>query len=368
MQNGDEADMVGTGQDGPATVGGADQPDGKRSSWLTLAALNLLLGIIGLCFECTSYVIVNSIAEVLFAPAVALFGLISVVTLRTAPHRFRRLAQLACVPSLIVGLRGAAVVASLFLPLPFGIFELLGESEIQRSYSPDGWRVAIVRFRPVGGYSEGNGRVSVDVASTWFPLIARHEFYLADTVKATEKPLEYVRWLDANVLFITEQRLTLSAAEATKWYPPLVVQFAITGFDWLLPPTDPAAATLLATIPDATGSIGDRGQGVVRSPWMAYRTYALRGAPGVAGTFNWYRTELAASDWSITRVSEQHDEESTNPRLRFCLRLERDTETGEHQTVYISVLGRRRGTTFVNVTTPVSRNGACRAGYDIVNG
>ena len=125
------------------------------------------------------------------------------------------LALIGGAPPIIMGCLPLVLTMVMLIP-PFTLAiifmadEIFNEKEIQRAVSPDGTQVARVTFRGVGAYNGGNGRVSVNVFTRYFPTLEREVYYNGSSL-ASDDESDDVTWLDDQTLLISENQVTVWA-------------------------------------------------------------------------------------------------------------------------------------------------------------
>lgn len=181
----------------------------RYSGWHGLGLANLLLAVVLWIGAFTNYSLANNGADLLFAPAVALVAMLTLLLIaaRGPAGAARRFTTALCLPGLVSGLFPVVVtiVTSPFFLLGFlfAFAEMQDESLIQRAVSPDGRHVAEVYFRPVGAYAGGNGRIFVRVKNRLVPWVEKDVYYLGRSHAGPETN-DYVAWLADRTLFVSE--------------------------------------------------------------------------------------------------------------------------------------------------------------------
>jgi hypothetical protein len=198
-----------------------------------LLGVNLLLGLVLWLGITSDLEWTSDVVNYLFPPAVALLALISWRRLRRSrPNSSGKRAQLwqdLCfapsfaggVPYLILMLV-ALVPPILFATLLGGMFSLsehLNAVVIQEAQSPDGNKTAVVTFYPVGAYSGGSGRITVELHYRYVPFVQRSVYYLPASYEAYGDPQEYVTWLDGDTLQLLEENEPLAVGRVD-WHLP----------------------------------------------------------------------------------------------------------------------------------------------------
>jgi hypothetical protein len=173
----------------------------------------------------------NVWANVWFPPATAFIASITLLSgRRRLSGRQRRLQSLSCLPSIIAGSPYAilivlAVVPPFLLATLFWCGEQSGATIIQRLDSPDGLRTAEVRFRPVGAYSGGSGRIEIYLRYKWLPFVKRDLAYIRVS-HADENTRDYVQWLDDETIFVPECDARLQVRQI-RWDIPAVIKLPV---------------------------------------------------------------------------------------------------------------------------------------------
>ncbi len=172
--------------------------------------LNLALGA-GMWFLfLTDFSLVGTLPDVLLP-----FGVLGVALVARARHRGDawRAGRRLLWPSLVGGgCYGGCLLLMLVPPFTlaamFALAEYSDEQEVERTTSPDGWREAVVRFRPVGAYAGGNGRTFVSVRSWWLPGLERDVYVDSRTYAfhfdGTSEAERYVTWVDDDTIRVHE--------------------------------------------------------------------------------------------------------------------------------------------------------------------
>lgn len=198
-----------------------------------LMGFNLLLGLLLWIGLCSDLALSSRLANYLLPPLIGLLGVISLRHLRRGassglPRRAKVAQILSCLPGIAGGIPSiilaivALVPPILFVTILGGMFSLSEQANatvIQQSESPDGRKMAEVIFYPVGAYSGGNGRIAVHLKYHNIPFIQRDVYSLSDSYEADGGPQEYVMWTDENMLFMSEEGITLDVKQV-KWNPP----------------------------------------------------------------------------------------------------------------------------------------------------
>lgn len=180
------------------------------TAWWT----NIYLGFLLWFFYCTDYSLPGTTTDIAFPFIVAVAGIIAIATVAGLPHDRKRLARLACIPSLVGGLSYMLMCGLLFLP-PFTLGALFlvdsigSETLTQQVASPNGLYVAEVYTRP-GGYSGAyNKPLLVRVKSPILPVVER-DIYGTSTHDGHAQANNYVSWEDNDTLRISETGETIS--------------------------------------------------------------------------------------------------------------------------------------------------------------
>lgn len=182
-----------------------DAPHPTRLLWL-----NLALGVFLWLLLLTDYSLLGTAPDVVL-PFVVL-GVALVARWRHRGEEWRAGRRLLW-PSLVGG--GCYAGCLLLLVVPpftlgamFALAEFSDERVVERTPSPDGWREAEVRFRPVGAYAGGNGRTFVSVRSWWLPGLERDVY--VDSKSYALFPdggvdvERYVTWVDTDTIRVNE--------------------------------------------------------------------------------------------------------------------------------------------------------------------
>ncbi|HML40874.1 MAG TPA: hypothetical protein PKD23_09335 [Bellilinea sp.] len=156
-------------------------------------------------------------ADYLLPPVLGLCGLILTIfrLVKLRSLKDQSLALIGGAPPIIMGCLPLVLTMVMLIP-PFTLAiifmadEIFNETEIQRAVSPDGTQVVRVTFRGVGAYSGGNGRVSVNVFTHYFPILEREVYYNGSSL-ASEDESNVVTWLDNQTLLISENQVTVRA-------------------------------------------------------------------------------------------------------------------------------------------------------------
>ena len=204
----------------------------------TVLSLHAVLAGILLLGQVTDLSLSGVVADFVFPPLVGLFALRTFVWLRAvADRRRRRAARLLPAALTVAGCLPACLVALLAIPpftlgLLFMIDEIGGEVMIQEAVSPDRTRTARVYFRGVGAYSGGNGRIFVRIRPRWLPIVERDVYSLGRS-DATEDTTDYVRWVDNDTLYLSEERRELGLGRL-RYERPLPLRFLlfVVGLIW----------------------------------------------------------------------------------------------------------------------------------------
>jgi len=137
-------------------------------------------------------------------------------------------------PALFVGL--LAVAGPLFMLIPpftlaavFTMDEIAGEKVVQRKRSPSGGWIAVVRYRAVGAYAPGAGRITIGLRPTPLPFLERHLAGPLGTDWGSDHA--FIQWVDSATIRIEEKNVELPVVGTrARW--PLAVTMArqLVGF------------------------------------------------------------------------------------------------------------------------------------------
>ena len=178
----------------------------------------------------TNWTWASPLAGVLHAAVALIGGAIPLLPRRKRtrpPGRFGGWAARIALSGGVVATLGPAllVVPPLTLAAFFGASEIANQRTVQVAQVPGGRRSAVVRYRGVGAYAPGNGKLFVSVRYPWLPGLERQ---IAGPIVTDRQVSQgpFVQWLDARRLRIEENGRILEDP-GTRVQPPLAV--ALTG-------------------------------------------------------------------------------------------------------------------------------------------
>ena len=131
-------------------------------------------------------------------------------------------------PALLVGI--LAVAGPLFMLIPpftltsmFAMDEIASEQIVQRERSPNSGWIAVVRYRAVGAYAPGAGRIMIGLRPKLFPFLERHIAGPIETEWSSDHM--FIQWVDSTTIRVDEQNVEFPVVGTqAKW--PLAVSVA----------------------------------------------------------------------------------------------------------------------------------------------
>ncbi|NIN65220.1 MAG: hypothetical protein GTO63_11080 [Anaerolineae bacterium] len=343
----------------------------SRHGWLILLVANLTLGLTLWFFHCTDYSLAGTIPDLLFPPAVAVMGLVSIMAAKGAPTLAKKLViGLSSLPSLVGGCLPLLVGMLLFVPpLTLGgmfmVHEIANEKLIQQAISPDGWRSAEVYFRGVGAYGAGSGRIFVRVKHRLFPFVERDVYYLPVT-HVPRDTTNRLHWRDNETLHIAETGEEVEVGLLTFQVPQVfTIPFSVCGYLTQLESerrANLALATPVRAMPAYPAYVT---HDVTRfDDWYdtAFRSFNIpdHTADEVA---EWYQQALSQPPWYVVHVDRQvvqaAQSDLGNTEVSYCIQAKLDEGAGQERMYYLEVMWHSGNPVHVNIGTPLPITEIC---------
>lgn len=200
-------------------------PWASHTTWRTISAVNLVLGILLWVGYLTDLSLAGTVADWVFP---LLVGVLAYYTFIAAPYYapadMRASVRRACIPSLAGGI--AFVLAAVLLlvpPFTFDTLELFAgtaiEHHIERTVSPGGAYVAEVALRGMGALPGYQGEIMVRVKPRLFPIIERD--LAVYRVRFTDEHVPaYLSWQDGRRLEFPALGQAWDAGQVLPALPP----------------------------------------------------------------------------------------------------------------------------------------------------
>jgi len=200
-------------------------PWASHTTWRTISAVNLALGILLWIGYLTDLSLAGTIADWVFP---LLVGVLAYYTFFAAPYYapadMRASVRRSCIPSLAGG--AAFVLAAVLMlvpPFTFDTLELFAgasiEHHIESAVSPGGTYTAEIALRGMGALPGQQGELIVRVKPRLFPVIERD--LAVYRVKFTDERVPaYLSWKDARRLEFAALEQTWDAGQVLPALPP----------------------------------------------------------------------------------------------------------------------------------------------------
>lgn len=333
-----------------------------------LAIFNLILGLFLWFLFTTDYSLAGTIPDILFPPIVGIISTLS-LPISIMISRKRRLPIIILhLPSIIGG--GLYILVAMLMLIPpftlgalFAIFEISGETEIQRAVSPDGTWTAYVYFRGVGAYSTGNGRIFVRVRHRMLPFLERDIFYLPRSY-ASEDSTNYIEWRSNNVIYISETKQEISIG-VIKRETPRVIAVPYYIFRTILTMTGKSVANQQQTIhvrdvPIYPGTIVGNQFQYLEQENTAFRSFNIE-REDIEQVVRWYEKMLSTPPWTLIKIDRHTETYLGLTYIQYCIQAIRKSEN-EQRTYFWEFMGTtdRSHGVHVNIGTPHPVTDTCK--------